>query len=198
MMYYTKLSNYEKEALSAFGCRNRKQSVDNLRIAAQMAEPPEIKEKLQKLADKLAVSVELMYEADYQHDYHTCIHEVEQNLIHDTLEYQLATGDMDTNWPWMNYAAAQVVNAFCTEDCRQSMQRLDVVMSIAVLPQFNSILMGVIFKVATIWEERPEEYKSFVGQCRDIVRRGEFCRRNGNVKYRRYVWAAPDVISEEV
>lgn len=197
MMYYTKLSNYEKEALSAFGCSNRKQSIDHLRIAAQVAVPPNCKKRLQKLADKLAVSVEIMYESDYLHDYHTCIHEIEQSLCNDTLAYQAITGDMETNWPWMNYAAAQVVNAFCTEDCRESMQRLDVVQSIAVLPQFNSILMAVIIKVATIWEERPEEYKSFVRQCRDIVRCGESCRRKGKAKYRQYVWATPDVISEK-
>jgi len=37
MTYYYRFTNYEKMALCAFGCPNKEQTIDNLKIAALIA-----------------------------------------------------------------------------------------------------------------------------------------------------------------
>ncbi|MCD7920699.1 MAG: hypothetical protein LUG45_11660 [Clostridiales bacterium] len=194
MTYYYRFTNYEKMALCAFGCSDKEQTIDNLKIAALIAVQEETRAKLERLANRLKDV--MVFTANYRHDFYLCVHEMEQGMIQEALDYQAATGDLENGWPWKNYGMAQLVNAFCNEDYYPTMNRLGILSRTAVMPAFGSILTAVMITVSSIHEEMPEEYGSYLNRCREIVRRGELRKKKGKDKYRQYVWQTPSVMPE--
>lgn len=194
MTYYYRFTNYEKMALCAFGCPDKEQTIDNLKIAALIAVQEETCTKLERLANRLKDV--MVFTANYKHDFYLCVHEMEQGMIQEALDYQAATGDLENGWPWKNYGMAQLVNAFCNEDYYPTMNRLGILSRIAVMPAFGSILTAVMITVSSIHEEMPDEYESYLNRCREIVCRGELRKKKGKDKYRQYVWQTPSVMPE--
>ena len=160
------LTETQKNALFAFGEKDKIGTGANLIIAACMCEGELPKAILMNLAD-LIESVGITDEEFEQLIYQIRL-ETEENIISMEKHYQEMTGKRSADRSWRDFARKKILATFGNESCGNTVLRLNYVEHVTVDPDLKQIIHDLTSQVATMNVFKSEKYPDLLTEARKV------------------------------
>ena len=163
---FPRLTETQKNALFAFGEKDKIGTGANLIIAACMCEGELTKAILMNLAD-LIESAGITDEEVEQLIYQIRL-ETEENIINKEMDYEGWTGKKPGAHPWRDFARKKILTAFGNEKCGNTVLRLNYVEHVTVDPDLKKIIHDLTSQIATMNVFHPEKYLDLLDEARKV------------------------------
>ena len=160
------LTETQKNALFAFGEKDKIGTGANLMIAASMCEGELTKAILMNLADlieKVGITDEEFEQLIYQIRLET-----EENIISMEKHYQEMTGKRSSDRSWRDFARKKILAVFRNESCGNTVLRLSYVEHVTVDPDLKQIIHDLCSQVATMNVFKSEQYPALLTEARKV------------------------------
>ena len=160
------LTETQKNALFAFGEKDKVGTGCNLMIAAAMCEGELTRTILLVLAD-LIESVGITDE-EFEELIYQIRHETAENIMNMEKHYLNTTGKRPAALPWRSFAQKKILAAFGNEKCGNTVLRLHYVGHVTVDPDLKQIIHDLTSQVATMNVFHPEKYADLLRDARQV------------------------------
>lgn len=160
------LTETQKEALFAFGEKDKIETGCNLMIAASMCEGQLTEAILMNLTD-LIQSVGITDE-EFEDLLYQVRLEVAENITNMEKDYQGWTGKKVDALPWRSFARKKILAAFGNESCGKTVLRLHFIEHVTVDPDLKELVHDVASQVATMNVFHPEKYPMLLAEARKV------------------------------
>ena len=160
------LTETQKNALFAFGEKDKIGTGANLIIAACMCEGELTKAILINLAD-LIESVGITDE-DFEQLIYQIRLETEGNIMNMEKHYQEMTGKESAEFSWKAFTRKKILAAFGNESCGNTVLRLSYVEHVTVDPDLKQIIHELTLQVATMNVFKSEKYQDLLTEARKV------------------------------
>ena len=160
------LTETQKNALFAFGEKDKIGTGANLIIAASMCEGELTKAILMNLAD-LIESAGITDEEFEQLIYQIRL-ETEENIISMEKHYQEMTGKSSADRSWRDFARKKILATFGNESCGNTVLRLNYVEHVTADPDLKQIIHDLTSQVATMNVFKSEKYQDLLTEARKV------------------------------
>lgn len=158
------LTETQKNALLAFGEKDKIGTGCNLMIAASMCEGQLAGVILMSLAD-LIESVGITDE-EFEDLIYQIRLEAEENIMNMEKDYQGMTGKKTGALPWREFARKKILAAFGNERCGTTVVRLAYIEHVTVDPNLKQIVHDLTSQIATMNVFHPEKYPKMLADAR--------------------------------
>lgn len=160
------LTETQKNALFAFGEKDKVKTGCNLIIAANMCEGQLSGVILMVLAD-LIDSVGITNEEFEQLLYQIRL-ETQENITNMEKDYLSRTGKAVGDLPWRGFARKKIFAAFGNDNCGETVRRLSYIHRVTVDPDLKKIVRNLGTEIGQINVFHPEKYPKLLDEARKI------------------------------
>ena len=160
------LTETQKNALFAFGEKDKIDTGVNLIIAACMCEGELTRAILMNLAD-LIESVGIT-DVEFEQLIYQIRLETEENIISMERHHQEMTGKRSADRSWRDFARKKILAAFGNESCGNTVLQLNYVENVTVDPDLKQIIHDLCCHVATMNVFKPEDYQELLTEARKV------------------------------
>jgi len=130
----------ERNAIYVFGQPSRVGTICRLLLASELIEDEKDATMLTALADRLLE----VSDEDWNQDFYTIKHRKEVIMNQMVLDWQEATGDMETARPWKPVAKAMIMSKFGSVDPTDTIIRLMLAEYVTIEPMIKDVLRELL------------------------------------------------------
>jgi hypothetical protein len=160
------LTETQKNALFAFGEKDKTGTGCNLMIAASMCEGQLTGVILMSLAD-LIESVGITDE-EFEGLIYQIRLEAEEIIMNMEKDYQSMTGKKAGTLPWREFARKKILAAFGNDTCGTTAVRLNYIEYVTVDPDLKQIVHDMTSQIASMNVFHPEKYPELLADARKV------------------------------
>lgn len=158
------LTETQKNALFAFGEKNKVGTGCNLMIAASMCEGHVVGIMLMCLAD--LVDTCGLTDEEYEQVLYNIRLETETNITNMEMDYLGMTGKKPGALPWRAFARKKILAAFGSESCGETVKRLSYVEHVTVHPELKKVVHDLTADIAQMSVYHPEKFPPLLEEAR--------------------------------
>jgi len=160
------LTETQKNALFAFGEKDKTGTGVNLMIAASMCEGELTKTILMVLTDLIESSG--ITDEEFEQLIYQIRVETEEIIMNMEGHYLEMTGKKDVDLSWRVFARKKILAAFGNEKCGNTVLRFNYVEHVTVDPDLKKIIHDLTSQIATMNVFHPEKYLDLLAEARKV------------------------------